>query len=432
MQTITQISAAMRDILLNTAEELGGESGFVQRRSKMGASAFVQAVVFGVMGNPCTSYTHLCQSANLAGVKISSQGLEQRFTPAAARLLLGVLEALVSRRVAGSPSQIALLQRFNGVYVRDSSCVSLPKALCGQWPGVGSQQGPTAGIKLHVRLNLNTGELAGPVLTSARRHDNRSPFHEEEVPAGGLRIADLGFFDLEQFTHDDAEGVYWLSRYKHDTVVQGLDGQRLDLLVLLKGRDQLDLPILLGGKQLIPCRLLAQRVPPEVAAQRRRKLRQYGVRKQVSPSKELLALAEWTLLITNVPTDLLTCDEAFILYSVRWQIELLFKLWKHYIKIDEWRTQKPNRILCELYGKLITAVLFHWQCCTAFWAIPARSLFKAIQVFQSFAIALALAIHQETSLINLLQTLHSCIQSCRLNTRRTKPNTCQRLMGVLA
>jgi hypothetical protein len=41
-------------------------------------------------------------------------------------------------------------------------------------------------------------------------------------------------------------------------------------------------------------------------------------------------------------------------------MELLYKLWKQYGRIDEWRTANPWRILCELYAKLIGLLLQHW------------------------------------------------------------------------
>lgn len=433
MGTIAQIQKAMQEILGQEAEKMGKETGFVQRKSKMNGKLFVQTMVYGVMGNPGISYTQLSQSAGMVGVAISAQGLEQRFTPEAAELMYRVLQQAVKQTMSGSPTQIAILQRFNGVYLRDSCVVSLPKELNKEWPGVGSQQGKSAGLKLHVSVNYNTGELQGPTLTNGRTHDRKSPYHEEIIPAGGLRIADLGFFDLEQFAKDQSEHVYWLSRYKVGTTVLDLKGQRIDLVKWLENVDQLDCPILLGKNRRIPCRLLAQRVPQEVADQRRRRLHEYAVRKQAHITKETLALAQWTLMITNVPQELLSLQEALILYKVRWQIELLFKLWKQYAKIDEWRSQNPYRILCELYAKLIAVLIMHWNFILSFWAIPARSLFKAVQIFQSFASSLAITFNDEPLFLRVLETIQRVLRSgCLLNSRRTKSNTYQSLLEGLA
>ncbi len=41
-------------------------------------------------------------------------------------------------------------------------------------------------------------------------------------------------------------------------------------------------------------------------------------------------------------------------------MEMLYKLWKQYGRIDEWRTANRWRILCELYVKLIGLLLQHW------------------------------------------------------------------------
>ena len=49
-----------------------------------------------------------------------------------------------------------------------------------------------------------------------------------------------------------------------------------------------------------------------------------------------------------------------MLLRERWQMEMLYKLWKQYGRIDEWRTANPWRVLCELYAKLIGLLLQHW------------------------------------------------------------------------
>ena len=74
---------------------------------------------------------------------------------------------------------------------------------------------------------------------------------------------------------------------------------------------------------------------------------------------------------------MLSLPEALVLMRIRWQIELLFKLWKSHGRVDEWRTTNPTRILCEVYAKLIGLVFQQWILAASSWADPERSLFKA-------------------------------------------------------
>ena len=45
-------------------------------------------------------------------------------------------------------------------------------------------------------------------------------------------------------------------------------------------------------------------------------------------SARRLAGADWNVYVTNIPVEHLSVLEAVVLAGVRWQIELLFKLWK--------------------------------------------------------------------------------------------------------
>jgi hypothetical protein len=70
-------------------------------------------------------------------------------------------------------------------------------------------------------------------------------------------------------------------------------------------------------------------------------------------SAERLELAGWECLITNAPPDLLGVQEAPVLMRARWQIERLFDLWKQHGHLDKTRSEKPHRVLCEVYAKLV-------------------------------------------------------------------------------
>jgi hypothetical protein len=186
----------------------------------------------------------------------------------------------------------------------------------------------------------------------------------------------------------------------------------------------------LGARHRLAARLLAVPVPPAVAAARRRKLRAAAREAGRTVSKARLALAGWTLLVTNAPAALLSIAEALVLYRARWQIELLFKLWKQHGHLDEWRSAKPWRILCEVYAKLTALVVQHWCLLVGCWAVPNRSWVQAAQTIRAHAVLWVGALAGLLPLEEALAYLARCLQAGgRLNPRRTHPNTYQLLLA---
>ena len=126
-----------------------------------------------------------------------------------------------------------------------------------------------------------------------------------------------------------------------------------------------------------------QPVPQEVADQRRRRIRTEARDHGRTPSAVVVALAAWTILITNAPPELLSLAEALVVAKVRWQIELIFKLWKSHGQVDQWRSEKPARIMGEVYGKLLAMLIQQWVFIVGCWAYPDRSLVKACLLYTS-------------------------------------------------
>ena len=431
MNTIARVAKIMQTVLLDTADRVARETGFVRRKRKLSGSSFLQTLVLSCLTNAAVSYTNMTQSAAVVGVEISGPGLLYRFTREAALFVQRMLEVAVKQVMASRSAAVPILERFEGVYLRDSSVITLPVALAEMWPGVGGSQGTTAALKLQVDLDFNSGRLYGPMLQSGRTQDQRSPYQQRQLPVGALHIADLGYFNLTKLAEDDDSGVYWITRLKAGTAIYTEEGERIDLLPWLRAQPQAqgDHSVLVGARTRIPCRLLVVRVPQEVAEQRRRRLRDYARKKQVPLKAETLALTEWTLLITNVPVELLSLPEALVLSRVRWQVELLFKLWKSCLLVDEWRSENPWRILCETYAKLIAVVIVHWLSLVSIWQCPDRSLTKAAQAVSKFAVALALQLHDRAELICVLTRLQICLRAtCKVNRRKKHPSTYQLLL----
>ena len=111
----------------------------------------MQTLVFGWLENPNATLEELSQTSAALGVEITPQGLDKRFTEKAANFIKRILEAAVSIVITVSTSipiverAVALprlMERFNGVYIQDSSIIVLPDELGEIFQGCGgsSQQ----------------------------------------------------------------------------------------------------------------------------------------------------------------------------------------------------------------------------------------------------------------------------------------------------
>ena len=66
------------------------------------------------------------------------------------------------------------------------------------------------------------------------------------------------------------------------------------------------------------------------------------------------------ILVTNAPADLLGLYEVGIVRRVRWQIELMFKVFKSEGGLERTWARTRDRILSELFGKLLAMVVQQW------------------------------------------------------------------------
>jgi hypothetical protein len=417
---------------------LAQETGLIKRQRKLTGASFAQTLVFGWLSNPDATLDELAQTATAIGVEITPESVFQRFTPDASQFLKRMLDASIEPVISANPVAIEVLKRFSGVYLLDSSIVTLPDELAAVWQGCGgSEKNSSASVKLSVCWNMTCGDFSLHI-ESGRTQDKSSPLATESLPVDALRIADLGYFSLSRLAQMSDDGFYWLTRVKVQctlTCDANSQARRYQLYEFLQSQDAncIDVNILLGKTEKLECRLLAALVPKEIANQRRRQLRARLKRKGKTPSKRQLQMADWIVLATNAPEELLSLEEAIVLMRFRWQIELLFKLWKQHGRIDKWRSEKPWRILCELYAKLIGMIVQHWLLLTSAWENPARSLVKAVKTIRRHAmqVACAVANGQLHRLIEVCQMIASCLATgCRMNKRKKEPNTYQLLLAL--
>ena len=250
----------------------------------------------------------------------------------------------------------------------------------------------------------------------------------EQMATNTLSIADLGSFSLPRFVARREAGSYTLSRLQAGTALCSPEGEALCLeLVLPREVGQLkELTVLVGARKPHPMRLLLLRVPKAVGDKRRKDLLEDARRRGQTVSEQTVRLADWTMLVTDVSKDVLRFEEALVLLRERWQMELLYTLWKQQAQVDEWHTRDHWRMLCERYAKLLGLTLQHWLLVLFAWHDPQRSLVKLAQVVRDTGWSIMEALAGFRSMRSAMRLIQRRMQSgCQMNTRRKHPHSAQ-------
>jgi len=435
--SVTQVMEQYQSILEEEVDDIAYETGAVKRKRKIDAATFVQTMIFGFWQDPDLRLSGLAQIGCRREVYVTESAISQRFTPECAMLFLNIMQRLAEVRLESEKVDIALLKQFSAVIVEDSTSITLPAEVADVWRGCG-EEGSTssAAVKAFVRWDVLHGGLMGPRLTNGRLNDHRSPFGREELPEWSIYIADLGFFAIERLCRLAREKKgkrYFVTRLQSKTNLYTRHGHRIHLAgILPKQVGQVrEVGVILGQKNGLPVRLILVKVPDEVAEERKERIHRTAQKNGDVPSEEILALAHWTIVITNVARKRATYAEILVLLRLRWQIERLFRLWKEDAKIDEWRTKKPYRILCEFYAKMCAMIIQQSFIQEGCWLDPLRSLVKAADCLRRECNRIMVAFY-EGNLGKTVQAILRTLRSgCRIERRVAYPSTAQLLLDGL-
>jgi hypothetical protein len=116
-----------------------------------------------------------------------------------------------------------------------------------------------------------------------------------------------------------------------------------------------------GSEKKIKVRLVIYLLTDQEVEKRLRKAARNNKKKARKPlSKEYKTRAALNLFITNTTPEQIATESIWSFYRLRWQIELIFKIWKSIGKIHEVKKVKQHRLECYVYAKLIFIVL-GWQ-----------------------------------------------------------------------
>lgn len=381
-----------------SVETTARETKFVQRQSKLTGHIFLITYTFAmsIYTNPTLEQLTalLDQVLTRFNEEISRVSLHQRINEYAVQFFEAMLAQAI--RINLPPTQtLKILAQFGEVIIVDSTSFQVPANLAHLFKGAGGS-GSAAAIKIRFGYDLKVGRFFYKIQAGNASDNQTGNGVVEEVSPGALRISDLGFFNLQAFAELDEKRAYFLSRWKTGVnLYQRTETGEFIPVNLVRFVKRMTQPLttlevyIHHPPDYHKIRLVVEKVPDKVVRQRIRRKKRECQRKKRAFSPTFKVLASVNTYITNAAKTQLPSRFCRLLYSIRWQVELIFKLWKSNFALEHVAGIRKERVLCTLYAKLlcifVTSKLVFWAR-NEVWNTRKRELseFRASKVLQTF------------------------------------------------
>jgi hypothetical protein len=329
---------------------------------------FFDSLLYDATRDGTKSYNQMSvEVKSTHGVDISAQGIDQRYNQGARKYIQELISGQLSSQVFQS-IDVGWSKHFKRATILDGTKFDLSENLKEIFPGFGGSASK-AGLCIQYELDIKSGEVIDLSIHSAKFSDRKYAMQAiGSVQEGDLTIRDLGYFVLDYFKIIEKNRAFFLSRlHPKVNVFQKKDGklQKLDFAELYQeitsGKTfKHDMMVYIGDEDKIPVRLVIELMPDEVLANRLRKVNKENKKKGCQTSESYKERARFNLFITNIKEEMLDGETIAKIYRIRWQIELIFKVWKSVFDMDNIRQMKYDRLMC-LLGTRLLLILINWE-----------------------------------------------------------------------
>jgi hypothetical protein len=352
-------------------EQLAKQSKFVQRENavKVDGRIFLDLIVFNSDKLKEQSLNDLAVALSCKyGIEITKQSLNERFNQYALLFLTKALEKLLNNQLSLNRLSVAS-QQFNRILIKDSVCFQIDESLQGLYKGSGGS-GSEAAIRIQFEYDVLNGTITDLTVHAFNDQDATDSLATiEKTQAGDLVIRDLAYMSLDVLKRLIEKLAIFICRVNPNTKIYELtngnyEELNFDKIKRYMNKHQLsciEKQVYLSLKYKLHVRLIIYLLPDEVVNERLRKAKQNNKKKgRGQCSKEYKARACFNLFITNGAKDVIPIAKVYQFYKLRWQIELMFKIWKSLCNIDKVKKVKRHRLECYIYSRLIF-IVFAWQ-----------------------------------------------------------------------
>ncbi len=243
----------------------------------------------------------------------------------------------------------------------DSTEFKLPDSFTTDFPGYSSNSTPACAA-IQLEYDVLSRQILCLSIGSARESDKTvADQRMHHIEKGDLILRDLGYYSTDSYIKIEEQNAFYISRLKAQVGIYQKKAEGYSVLdwssilekIKTSKKDHFDEWVFIGKKQKHPVRLMAWELPENEQQKRLKK------KKEIKGfiGKEDIIWSKLNVLITNIDATVIEADQAYKLYKIRWQIELMFKIWKSILNMDATRKMKTSRLKCYLYSKFIWVLL---------------------------------------------------------------------------
>lgn len=438
MDRIANIALKISNLFTKNAEILAQDTKFKQRKSKLLPGSFLTSYIFGHLIHPKPSLEDICSLLlHNFKIKISKQGLEQRFNNNCVDYFRSTFNYMLNSLIENNFTKADILKQFTNVVLLDSSIISLPACMSAIFPGFGGTSSAAA-LRMQTLFDWTNDEIKHVEFAAATKNDQGYKGHLEHIDKGALLIQDLGYFDINSFKNIIDNGSYFLSRFRGKINTYRIEPSNndkyepFDVVSYLEQHNNGDIVSFsarIGATLHLPVRFIARPVPFEVYKERLRKAKRE--KKQNNLSEKTKYLLRWTIFITNISENMIDNKAIFILYKIRWQIELLFKLMKSQAGIDRVAARKEPRILCDIYARLLLVVLVIYLARPSNYCAQEVSLTKAFNRLRNYGAELIKSVGSYYLMKKLIKKIDTVFSTLAIKEHKRKRKTTMQLLGAV-
>ena len=275
------------------------------------------------------------------GIVISNQALDQRLNERCVEFLKKIFENLLLQTITNNTCVPSVWdEHFKRIRILDSTAFQVPESYKDIYPGSGGCSQPS-GVKIQLEYELKSGNLLNVQVGAGSGSDNTFGSKiRETIKAGDLILRDLGYFNFEDFLDIEKRDAFYISRlkpniavyiesndieyYKNGTPKKSSLFKRIyisDIMKQMRDGEHYEInDVYIGQGKKLKTRLILYKLTNEQLEKRSKQCKKNAKKKGIEKSNNTIELLGISMYITNIEQEVLSAEQVYEFYSLRWQV----------------------------------------------------------------------------------------------------------------